>query len=559
MADAYSQSLLDPLVVASRRQEFWKTVLAMGFDPKEACTGSYSGVRLDAQVFETCIFHTKAAELLLYFLFKQLDSTRLHRDFFDCWPIGDPRQARDFRAHAFKWLDEIRRESVEAHDGRWPSEVPVRRSFVDESRGLRFESILWTLARITAVSLLEGPWKQHIKRALGNADARAIRACRERYARRTRDRLLAQKQWEKTRSELTGMAEQSRRKRELVYDAYRASRRQITRIAHAPPVDASPDEVAGALGTLAAEAAKLWEGSFGWIQKNSELVETVDAIMERRANATRLDGRKHVRLVPPPQMSAQWTRWMDAERVQPFKGASVDLQAVARMAATCVGALRGALASQSDTNLSLRSGGDGSQTPAALPQISVDLPSIEAAVAQQEARIERLRRLRSHLAEQREHVSRVLRANLGDLPSQKDDLDLLAEAAIQPVPESKRVFTSCNGQAEPMRLALMWDDLLEADGEHMDELRRKMAGTAYPPLSSSGIAPGLARLSLARASDPLTPSRSPLLDSLTVPRKRQHASLAQSSAAERGAKRRSITRELSDMLIDDGAPDFLVG
>ncbi|KAJ2857415.1 hypothetical protein J3B02_001011 [Coemansia erecta] len=560
MADEYSQSLLDPLVVASKRQEFWKTVLAMGFDPKEACTGSYSGVRLDAQVFETCIFHTKAAELLLHFFFKQLDATRLRRDFFDCWPIGDPRQARDFRAHAFKWLDEMRRDSVENQDGRWPPEIPVRRSFIDESRGLRFESILWTLARITAVTLLEGSWKQHIKHPLGNADARMVRACRERYARRTRDRLLAQKQWAQTQNDLLDVIEQTRRKREKTYDAYRACRRQIVRIANAPPIDASPEEVSVALKTMAAEAAALWEGSYGWIEKNAALIDTVDAVMERRANGTRLDGRRHVRLAPPPQMAAQWTRWMDAERVQPFRGAAVDLQAVARMATACVGALRGALASQTE-NEPLINGSD-SQAIDALPQVAVDLHSIETAVAEQEARIERLRRLRSHLAERREQISHVLRVDLLDeLQSQADDLNQLADAATEQVQNAERPLAACDGHAEPARLALMWDELLAADDKQMGDLRARVAGTAYSLPSSAGIiAPGLARLSLKQESALLmTPSRSPLLDSLaTTSRKRQHASLVQ-PASERSAKRRSITRELSDMLIDDETPDFLVG
>ncbi|KAJ2794800.1 hypothetical protein H4R20_006108, partial [Coemansia guatemalensis] len=102
----------------------------MGFDPIEACSGTYSGVDLDSRVFERGIYHMKAAELILQFLLTHLDGVRFKREFFDCWPIGDPRQARDFRTHAFKWLDELRRGSAEKGDevGQWPTEVPVRRS-----------------------------------------------------------------------------------------------------------------------------------------------------------------------------------------------------------------------------------------------------------------------------------------------------------------------------------------------------------------------------------------------------------------------------------------------
>ncbi|KAJ1833488.1 hypothetical protein LPJ63_002724 [Coemansia sp. RSA 2711] len=187
----------------AQRQAFWQTLLAMGFEPAAACAGTYSGVALDAQVFAQGIYHAKAAELLLHFLFTHLDAPRFKREFFDSWPIGDARQARDFRAHAFRWLDEIRRESVERADGRWPADVPVRRSFVDESRGLRFEHVLWALARLVAVRLLQrgGAWARHLERALvapADAHAEALERARARYARRTRDRLRAQHTWRRS-------------------------------------------------------------------------------------------------------------------------------------------------------------------------------------------------------------------------------------------------------------------------------------------------------------------------------------------------------------------------
>ncbi|KAJ1746599.1 hypothetical protein LPJ69_006438, partial [Coemansia sp. RSA 1752] len=102
--------MADP-TIDTQRNEFWQTLLAMGFDPTTAASGTYSGIVLDARVFEHGVYHMKAFELILHFLFSHLDSTRFKREFFDSWPIGDARQAREFRSHAFKWLDELRRES----------------------------------------------------------------------------------------------------------------------------------------------------------------------------------------------------------------------------------------------------------------------------------------------------------------------------------------------------------------------------------------------------------------------------------------------------------------
>ncbi|KAJ2793823.1 hypothetical protein H4S07_006936, partial [Coemansia furcata] len=62
-----------------QRQEFWQTLLAMGFQRQAACTGAYSGVELDWRVFERGIYHTKAAELIMHFLLGRLDAVRVRR------------------------------------------------------------------------------------------------------------------------------------------------------------------------------------------------------------------------------------------------------------------------------------------------------------------------------------------------------------------------------------------------------------------------------------------------------------------------------------------------
>ncbi|ORX67286.1 hypothetical protein DL89DRAFT_56028 [Linderina pennispora] len=154
----------------ARRAEFWQVLLCMGFDPSAACTGAYSGLALEPTVFENGIYHTKAAEVILHFLFTQLDAGRFRREFFDCWPVCDPRQSRDFRSHSFKWLEEFKKDTA-----NWPADVPVRRSYVDECRGVRFEEMLWTLAKHTALHLLHGPWRPALKHACGRCANRRAR------------------------------------------------------------------------------------------------------------------------------------------------------------------------------------------------------------------------------------------------------------------------------------------------------------------------------------------------------------------------------------------------
>ncbi|KAJ1722946.1 hypothetical protein LPJ53_002699 [Coemansia erecta] len=567
MADAHTQAeRASP--ADTRRREFWQTLLALGFDPGSACTGAYSGVRLDAHVFATGIYHSRASELLLHFLLTQLDAARARREFADCWPIGGARQARDFRAHAFRWLDELRRASLERGGGggeeeRWPADVPVRRSDVDEGRGLRFEQALWALAPLAARHVLRGPWRafhgHHVDG--GQRDAAALlRRCRERYARRTRDRQQAQNAWRATHGELSAQLAEARAGRLAAYEEYRASRRRVRSIAQAPPADAEAAEVAGALARRAEEARELWRAGAGWIEERGALLRAVGDVVGRRANGVRLDGRRHVRLVPPPAMAQEWARWMAEAGVRPFRGANVDLHAVARMAAACIGALRGSLGGSLGAEpaaLHVRAGGELSHAVRGpLPGVSAAaVAAADGDVCAAEARVERLRRLRARLLAQRAEVCCALRAGRAAATAAAGPSAASAGASAAaaggdgdgdalPLPLPRSRGSGCT----PARLADAWDALLMPQ-QGADAADDGCASFMH----AAGPTPGLARMSLALSSS----------SSSTTHTTRTTAAYR----VDLGAKRRSISREMDEMALDDRAadeldmapPDFLVG
>ncbi|KAJ2311128.1 hypothetical protein IWW54_002812 [Coemansia sp. RSA 2705] len=518
----------------AQRQAFWQTLLAMGFEPAAACAGTYSGVALDAQVFAQGIYHAKAAELLLHFLFTHLDAPRFKREFFDSWPIGDARQARDFRAHAFRWLDEIRRESVERADGRWPADVPVRRSFVDESRGLRFEHVLWALARLVAVRLLQrgGAWARHLERALvapADAHAEALERARARYARRTRDRLRAQHTWRRSADALERQIGATRAQRDRVHDAFRVCRKRLGAAAAALNVDAPATAVEQALAQTAADAAQLWSGSAGWVEEHGRAIRVVDAVLGRRANAVRLEPR-HVRLAPPPQLAAQWTRWLATRGATPFRGANVDLGVLARMAAASVGALRHSIATPEPLALpDASASGDTAALPALPDDGDAQLRSLDAALAAQDARIARLKRLRARLTGQlRDPAVQLAPTGRGPVAQ------LLASLACAPDPAADRSVTGGSAGAQPMaeraqQLAAVWDDLVDDEyPAHVCEAALRGVARATP--FSSGLA------GMSVFSDRATP------------------------AARKRARDEPNGDESSGdgMLVDEQAPDFLV-
>ena len=68
-----------------------------------------------------------------YFLFTK------KKTFSHCWPIHDRSQGRDFCAQSLKWLESLKKERL------LPPECTLRKSFLDECRGERFEKILVSL------------------------------------------------------------------------------------------------------------------------------------------------------------------------------------------------------------------------------------------------------------------------------------------------------------------------------------------------------------------------------------------------------------------------------
>ncbi|KAJ1981402.1 hypothetical protein H4R33_005254 [Dimargaris cristalligena] len=176
----------------------------LGWQPSQVCVGPYGGIVVDTQVFRQGHQHHKAAEVILKFLFDRLHANLSRDTFASCYPAGDPRQAREFRNHAFKLLEQIRKESnVGSSTGSvdhalplvspaptllnphlhpalaFPAQFPLRRSYFDDCRGLRFEALLCHLSRhvLAATLVKEFHWRQGVRPQPANSvEGLAIRS-----------------------------------------------------------------------------------------------------------------------------------------------------------------------------------------------------------------------------------------------------------------------------------------------------------------------------------------------------------------------------------------------
>ncbi|KAI8055258.1 HAUS augmin-like complex subunit 6 N-terminus-domain-containing protein [Syncephalis plumigaleata] len=97
---------------------------------------AYQNVILEPTMFNGPAPNTKGLEVVLWFLFTQLDANTTRQKFVQCWPAFDRKQSRELIAVAFHWLDQLKK------DGHlWPT-VAIRKSYLEDGQGERLERIL---------------------------------------------------------------------------------------------------------------------------------------------------------------------------------------------------------------------------------------------------------------------------------------------------------------------------------------------------------------------------------------------------------------------------------
>ncbi|KAJ8609528.1 hypothetical protein MRB53_039086 [Persea americana] len=107
--------------------------------------------------------HKKAAEVILYCLFKLLSPTHYRDRLSQHFPCINGLKAKEFRNATYKWLNELKKE-------RHLGDVIVRRSILDDCAGARYEDLLLQLSshvlRLTCYDLR--PSSYIGQRILGN-------------------------------------------------------------------------------------------------------------------------------------------------------------------------------------------------------------------------------------------------------------------------------------------------------------------------------------------------------------------------------------------------------
>ncbi|KAJ1918285.1 hypothetical protein H4219_002682 [Mycoemilia scoparia] len=259
--------------------------------------------------------------------------------FCNCWPICEPRQSRDFRASTTKWLEQIRKDSIESEKGRWPKTVPVRRSYLDECRGERFENIIWALGTMTAEHVLITELKQYLSEKpmlpniyddLDNDTLISLNALcsqiKANYSVMTERRELAKKKWIDIKGDMDELNNRLVKDIEDTDTEIRDMRKKNATAGAVLSQNATLEEVTDQRESLADDSRRLWKNTSGWIESNKYHVEMVDAAMSDKSNAVQLKGSKNVFVAPPQSMSSEWSNWFTREGLAPYQGTKPNLE-----------------------------------------------------------------------------------------------------------------------------------------------------------------------------------------------------------------------------------------
>ncbi|KAI9229610.1 MAG: HAUS augmin-like complex subunit 6 N-terminus-domain-containing protein [Piptocephalis tieghemiana] len=112
----------------------------LGLSPSSSLlSGPYQGAALDPESFLQGAVNVKTFELATHYLFTLLDPELAKKTFAGIFPCRDRRQSREYMVLAFHWLEHLKRE------GSLPKDLVLRKSYLEDCRGERFERIMLAL------------------------------------------------------------------------------------------------------------------------------------------------------------------------------------------------------------------------------------------------------------------------------------------------------------------------------------------------------------------------------------------------------------------------------
>lgn len=315
-----------------RKQIFYTNLQLLGFERFKlgSIVKQYGGgvreVRLDQEMFIMSSYNHKATELVLYFLWKNLDPLGFEQH-VKIFPPRDHKEAKEFRGVCFKWLERLKAEH------HLPPHVSLLASDLEESRGERFLDLMTALSSfVLSVKLKQSLGRlgevkdtskvleiQHhfelfenfASHELGIIQA-IIQSESELYLTRQKAHLKLQHAWLEEGAKLSAMYDVIQTQKNKIKEAY-ASEGFEER--------ASRNAFKDTLGSVASR----WSNLETMVKRTAPDLDIVVGVAEDRARRLLLDGESYKRALSETKAVVAWDRnGSDPIRLEPLFDAMAD-------------------------------------------------------------------------------------------------------------------------------------------------------------------------------------------------------------------------------------------
>ncbi|KAK9768702.1 hypothetical protein K7432_000455 [Basidiobolus ranarum] len=348
----------------------------------------------------------KVTEKVLWFLFDRLDKDGTRKKFKDSWPVEDRKQARDFRNVAFKWLEQLKK------DGLICVGSPVRRSYLDEGRGERFENILFSLSNYVLKTIMEKD--VNLRSKISNVNSEALRKIGSDTLKRTlkhhlkrqidtflsnaQERVKIQEHWSENANKLNSTYEEIVTEQDNLNKLkLRLSQKDIQ------PLLSIEYPMTKAEKVTLQQTRDSWDKSVGWIEETSEQMDSINSMLTDFESKPRLEGSLSSFNIPT-QVFQLLEEDVRKNNVNPFKDRRLDLIAMVklwRMSIEVMGHTFGTSYNEKEQTLLLQNGTvKDAPKLAQFPNLSSLLQQAEPSVSKQIHQLRSIIALKQNLQSQ---------------------------------------------------------------------------------------------------------------------------------------------------------------
>ncbi|XP_048383944.2 HAUS augmin-like complex subunit 6 isoform X2 [Stegostoma tigrinum] len=305
-----------------RKERLWSGLLALGFNPPrdEARPGPSSAGR-NRVVFGRDMFDKpsmEAFQVVVHFLFLQLDHNRASSLFRDCWPIYDKKSAACFRKVCFEWMKKIADEV----GNNFPQ---VTASLFLSPGGPKFTNLMYHFIKYVLVckfheAAKDSTWKTMTFNGKEDASLSAMKSC-----------IAANWFLEGIQKEAFVVGEYKRREELMVKENAMLKKQYAEMKGHLEKVICGFTE---ARNQKQEELRKMWNIVTDTMSELEEEKEVIDSLLDGRVDLYTLDGTD-VTLKVPRQLIIKIEE--EADQIGDlYKAGKLNLAAIIQLCNSCL-------------------------------------------------------------------------------------------------------------------------------------------------------------------------------------------------------------------------------